>query len=375
MIRLRTLLAAGAAVALALSLSLHTRAQDAEESEGSQEAETSQDAEASQEAEAPEEEVQPTALETIRANAAAIRSRLQCEVTRRFVDSTADLPEINETRDVYYRRSDRGAMTPEQYEAASEEEREGFELATLDESFYYMNRYGTPVSYARPIDLVALQGMESIEEKNIIDFGWGGIGQLRMMASLGASVTGIEIDQLNEAFYRESMDTGIIPRATAAGLGPYGHLRTLYGRFPEDAELSRTVGSGYHLFMSKNTLKRGYIHPEGEADPRALIDLGATDEEFVQRLFNLLTPGGIVMIYNLHPAMAAEGEKYIPWADGRCPFDQELLEEVGFEVIAFDVDDTRMARRFAHDFGWREQGMDVDNNLFATYTMFRRPLR
>ena len=162
-----------------------------------------------------------------------------------------------------------------------------------------------------------------------------------------------------------------MPRAGAAGSGQPGTVRMLYGHFPAEADLVSKVGGGYELFVSKNTLKRGYIHPEREVDPRKLVHLGVSDEIFLETVYALLEPGGLAMIYNLHPRQAGEDEPYIPWADGRCPFTRELCERTGFEVLAFDVDDCEAARAMGTALGWDEQ-MDLKNNLFATYTLLRK---
>ena len=85
----------------------------------------------------------------------------------------------------------------------------------------------------------------------------------------------------------------------------------------------------------------------------------------------MLKPGGWFIIYNLSPKPAAPGERFIPMADGRCPFDQDLLERVDFEVIAYDRNDDEAARAMARTLGW-DQSMDVDNGLFGHVTILRR---
>jgi hypothetical protein len=81
------------------------------------------------------------------------------------------------------------------------------------------------------------------------------------------------------------------------------------------------------------------------------------------------------MIYNLCPAPAKPGQPYIPWADGRSPFSREIWERAGFRVIAFDQDDSEAARRMGRALGWHEGGggMDLENNLFAFYTLAEKP--
>jgi hypothetical protein len=132
------------------------------------------------------------------------------------------------------------------------------------------------------------------------------------------------------------------------------------------------VGGGYDVFVSKNTLKRGYIHPEQQVDPRMLVHLRVDDETYVRAVFDLLKPGGFALIYNLSPAPAKEGEPYKPWADGRSPFTRELYERVGFAVVAFDLDDSAAAREMGKALGWAE-GMDLEKDLFGTYTLLRKP--
>jgi hypothetical protein len=94
----------------------------------------------------------------------------------------------------------------------------------------------------------------------------------------------------------------------------------------------------------------------------------------VATLARTVKPGGLVMIYNLCPAPAPPGKPYIPWADGRCPFERALLEKSGFEVLVLDRDDSSAARRMAHALGWDagERPMDLEKDLFATYTLLRR---
>jgi len=106
-------------------------------------------------------------------------------------------------------------------------------------------------------------------------------------------------------------------------------------------------------------------------DPRRLVHLGVDDETFVKAMFAVLEPGGLAMIYNLHPPQAPEDQPYIPWADGRSPFTRELYETVGFEVLTFDVDDSAAARAMGKAFGWDAQ-MDLEKDLFATYTLLRK---
>ena len=248
--------------------------------------------------------------------------------------------------------------------------RAGFERRELGEQFYYYTRYGTPLAFVRPLDLLGQAGLTSLRDAGIVDFGFGSIGQLRLMASLGASVTGIEVDPLLEIMY--GADMGAVTASKAAGSpGVSGTINLVFGSFP--TEVGGAVTGNLDAFISKNTLKRGYVHPEREVDPRMLVHLGVDDSTFVREVFNRLKPGGLFMIYNLHPARSQpEDEKYTPWSDGRSPFDRATFQAAGFEVLAFDVDDTQYARMMGIALGWAES-MDFEKDLFGTYTLVRRP--
>ena len=84
-----------------------------------------------------------------------------------------------------------------------QEMRDTLVTRTLDEQFYYFTRYGTPLAYSRPLDLLAAAGFDDVRGKRILDFGYGTIGHLRLLASLGAEVVGVEVDPLLPALYSE----------------------------------------------------------------------------------------------------------------------------------------------------------------------------
>jgi hypothetical protein len=77
------------------------------------------------------------------------------------------------------------------------------------------------------------------------------------------------------------------------------------------------------------------------------------------------------MIYNLHPALSKPEEPYIPWSDGRCPFDKALVERIGFTTLSFDTDDTEFAHTMAKAIGWDKE-MDLNKDLLGTWTLFRK---
>ena len=108
-----------------------------------------------------------------------------------------------------------------------------------------------------------------------------------------------------------------------------------------------------------------------------LVHLGVSDTVYVHTLASIVKPGGYVMIYNLSPAPSPPGKPYKPWADGRCPFPKALWESAGFKVIEFDRDDSPAARAMGHALAWDqgESPMDLEKDLFATYTLVQKPGR
>jgi len=227
------------------------------------------------------------------------------------------------------------------------------------------------LAYARPLDLVAKSGLDDVSGVKILDFGYGAIGHLRLLAGLGADVVGVDVDPLLRALYSEPMDQGIVKNQRAK----MGRVRLISGQFPADGAITTGVGTGYDLIISKNTLKRGYIHPERTVDARRRLELGVDDAQFVRALYDALKPGGRVMIYNICPAPSRSGEPYKNWADGRCPFADEVWKSAGFRVIAFDLDDSLEIRKIAHALGWDkgEASIDLKSDLFAQYSLMQKP--
>lgn len=318
------------------------------------------------------------AAEYLRAEAGHLLGLVKTEGGQKFLIASNWAPVIETPRLLYANRQTHEAATPEEFAALAAEKRKGLESTILDEEFYYHTFYGSPLAYCRPLDLLceaAGTGAKCFSYKQrLLDFGCGGVIHLRLLASLGMDVVGVDVDPILRAFYREEMDQGSVPGAQFGGeLGSPGNLRLVFAQWPLDAEAKRKVGGEFDFVVAKNTLKKGFVNPERPVDDRFRVKLGVKDEEFVGALYAALKPGGMVMIYNLCPAQSKE--TYIPWADGRCPFPRETLEKAGFRVHEFDKDDTLAGRDMARRLEWNkgEDGMDIENDLFATYTLLQRP--
>ncbi len=309
----------------------------------------------------------PTGVEKIQLDAEALLPTLKSDLARNYASAANYLPKID-TRTLYRHKTTRAWMTKADYDATPEADRANIIERPLDESFYYNTGYGSPLSYTRALEIIAEHGLTEVKGLRTLDYGCGGIGPMRLLASLGADAVGVDIEPLFPLYYNKPGDQGDVTTSSGSG-----KVSLITGRWPAEDAAKKAVGGDYDLIISKNTLKRGYVNPEKPADEWMLVKLGVADVNFCKALFDALKPGGKVLIYNI-TGKQPEG-KYLPMADGRCPFPQSMLETVGFKVVAFDADDTEPCRAMAHILGWDQgpNGMNLKDDLFATYTLFERP--
>jgi SAM-dependent methyltransferase len=237
----------------------------------------------------------------------------------------------------------------------------------IDEETYQGLFYGSPLAYLLPLERLGGLGFGTLQGKRVADFGHGGIGQLRLFAELGAEAAGVDVDPLQPVLYSQPNDQGPLGKTG-------GSVKLVHGPFPAEPRVVAAVGGGYDLFLSKNTLKLGYIHPAEKVDPRMLVNIGADDRAFLKAVAATLKPGGWFVIYNLSPAPNPAGKPYIPWADGRCPFSTEDLAAAGFETLVRDSVDDKAARALGAALGWDKppDNMKLADDLFALVTIARK---
>ena len=319
----------------------------------------------------------PTTIERLTAEAAALSPLVSTDLARSFLAQAPNLPEAPFR--TLWRSADRSrALTQAQFDALPEADRASFTKRDSPPDFFYYTGYGSPLVYARVLDIAAAHGLESLDGSRVLDFGYGTIGQLRLMALMGAEAHGVEVEPLLAALYAEPGDTG--PLRADAGVGG-GSVTLHHGRWPAEPALVEAVGSHYDLITSKNTLKAGYIHPAREADPRTLVSLGVDDATFLKHVHDALNPGGLFIIYNICPAQnpvepGPEGKipPYIPWADGWSPFSKEQFEAAGLEVLAFDARDEAVLHPIFAALGY-DGGKGAESlvpTTFVWYTVARR---
>lgn len=289
------------------------------------------------------------------------------ELAKEFLSGAKATPPFK-PRTMYRKATSREWLLPTAFEKLDDTEKARWQPTTVDEMRYQGLFYGTPSAYVLPIERLAKAGgPTSFQGLKIADFGHGGIGQLKIFASQGAQVVGIDVDPIQPLLFGQIGDQGKFGEKD-------GSVRLVNGRFPADSRIVESVGDRYDIFLSKNTLKRGYVHPEREANPRMLIDLNASDESYVAAVAKLLKSGGWFVIYNLGPAQNPPDKPFLPMADGRSPFSKETLEGAGFEVITFDEDASPSARKFGALIGWDKPptSMKLEADLFGWVTICRK---
>jgi hypothetical protein len=243
-----------------------------------------------------------------------------------------------------------------------------------------MTGYGSPLAYARVVDLLSQSGVTTLEGWKLLDFGYGTIGHLRLLGLMGADAHGVDVEPIFEALYSEPGDTGRLPQTrekpqNGGGTSMASGTVSIHtGRWPSESGIITRIGSGYDVITSKNTLKAGYIHPAREVDERFLVKLGVSDEVYLQTARDSLKPGGLLVIYNISPAQNPPDKPYLPHADGRSPFTREQFGRAGFEVLAFDVDDQNTIIDYWLALGYDEGKTreELRDEIFAWYTIVRR---
>ena len=314
-------------------------------------------------------EVAPV-TERMKAGAAALAPAVSSDLAKSFLRATAKLSDPG-TRTIYRNREKGVAVTARAYDAMSAEQREGFAARECTPDFYFETAYGSPLVYVRALDLAAphLLSAQPDARPKLLDFGYGTIGHLQLLAHCGFDAYGVDVEPLFPALYSEPGDTGSIGT---------GSVSIHKGQWPAEQPLREAIGAGFSLITSKNTLKNGYIHPApapGQTvDPKRLIQLGVSDESYVKHVHDALRPGGVFVIYNICPPQNPPDKEYLPWADGASPFPREMLEKAGFEVIAFDVSDQKWVVGCFDALGYGEgkPRADLAKEYFCQYTIARR---
>jgi SAM-dependent methyltransferase len=310
-------------------------------------------------------------VEELRTHAERLKATVESPLALRFLEAVRGLPRIK-PRVIYRDRQHRRAYSAEAYARLDEAARRGLSRLVADEQYYYATDYGTPLAYVRALDLLGQAGVSPAAETRLFDFGYGGVGHLRLLASLGFQVVGVDVSPILTLLYGGAGDQGRVPAVSGA---VDGQLKLVEGQWPSGPGMAEAVGGGFDVIVSKNVLKKGYIHPDRPTGSFRLVELGADDATFLKAVFDALKPGGRFLIYNICPALSPPDKPFIPWSDGRSPFSRAQLEAAGFRVRELDRDDVEAVRRLGRLVEWdRGEGkMDLEHDLSVLYTLVEKP--
>jgi SAM-dependent methyltransferase len=297
------------------------------------------------------------AIESLRQDAAALVPLMHSELARQFLAACSSLP-APPSRVVFHDTTHGEYLSQREAAARPESLRSRLEPDSLEGLYFYQTRYGSILNYARVFEVLGAGGMTTFDGQRVLDFGYGRIGHLHALASLGANAVGVDIDPLLGALYSEPGDQG----ETRGKDERIGRVSIVTGWFPGDSAIRAAVGTGYDLVISKNTLKGGRS-PAERSRQRRVIDLGVSDSVFVRAIAECLKPGGLFLMYTI------SGPKGNP----RCPFSEAVLREAGFELLAYDRDDSPGAQAMTAALHHGRQSEDApDSALTALYTLARR---
>jgi hypothetical protein len=96
----------------------------------------------------------PKITDKLKADAASLAPIMSSSLAKEFLAATAQLPEPA-TRTVYRNRERGTAVSSQDYELMSADARTGFAARECSPEFYFETGYGSPLVYARVLDLAA----------------------------------------------------------------------------------------------------------------------------------------------------------------------------------------------------------------------------
>ena len=304
-------------------------------------------------------------LAQLKQDARTLSSAYTSPLAQRMLAQVGKLP-VPEPKTIHATFRPNRVYTEDELGSMSEEDRAKVRTLEFEPANTYTTFYGTPLVYARVLELAQTRaGITTIDGADILDLGYGQLGQLRLWAQMGADVTGVEVDPILTALYEDSELLGDLDGDPETS----GSLRVLECAFPQDEACAKNVGDGYELIVSRNLLKRGYVKSmsvtPGFPEP---VGHGMEDDEILGAFYQALSPGGVLIIESL--GSAPDPAK--PWSDISNPWDRAQWEGAGFEVIAHDEDENHFVREQGRALGWGES-MNLDEDLFSVYSIYRKP--
>ena len=316
-----------------------------------------------------------TAVGALRAEATALEPLMKAKLTHRFLDATAILPHITprtvwfDSARTHYWNAAAAATLPDTMRAR-------LVNRTLDEAFYYNTRYGI-AARLQPARSRSSRGHGFSDVAGASaspTSATARIGHLRLLASLGADADGHRRGPAARRALRGR------PATRAPITGPRrqaGRVTLVHGRWPARGRRScASVGGGYDLFISKNTLKNGYIHP---AQPVESAHARAPGRRATRRssgeLCRIAQAGRPRAHLQPVPRAGAARQALHPVGRRPLPVHARAVGEAGFQVLDFRP---RRLRRGARDGARarlgprRPSAMDLEHDLFGHWTLAKR---
>lgn len=304
-------------------------------------------------------------LASLKSEARTLSAAYTSTLAQRMLAEVERLP-VPEPRTIHATFRPNRVYTEDELDAMSESERAKVRTLEIEPEDHYSTFYGTPLVYARVLELASIHAdLTTLDGIDILDLGYGQLGQLRLWAQMGADVTGIEVDPILSAIYEGSDLIGDLDGDPDTS----GSIRLLECSFPQDGSCAKDAGDGYELIVSRNLLKRGYVKP-ATLNPNfpPPVGWGMEDAEVLGAFYDALAPGGVLIIESLGPAP----DPSKPWSDISNPWEKDDWEAAGFEVIAYDEDESHFVREQGRALGWGER-MNLDEDLFSVYSIYRKP--
>ncbi|MEZ6241530.1 MAG: hypothetical protein R3B57_00650 [Phycisphaerales bacterium] len=295
---------------------------------------------------------------------------VESKLAKEFLAETRALPSIEPFKIYVLPGSVPEGVTEAQYATLPEEGRQPLRPMMIQSQRYYQTIYGPPLTYARPLDLVGtVGGWDTLEGKKILDFGYGQIGQDRLMAQCGADVVGTDVASLLAALYERESDVQV-----TGSTGKTGSMKLYQARWPAGDRAINLVGEGYDLFIARDVLRMGRMDPQADLEPAHRVSLGVYPDYFLSHLNRIMNTGGLVMIYNTGRYPPLDWGDLSLGADIRSPFSPEQWKDAGFELIKLDENDDEMMRQHAYALGLDKgkDAIDPERHVFVRYTLARK---
>ena len=138
-------------------------------------------------AQEPAAAVPETPVAALKREALALEPLVTSPLAHDFLKATESLPAMIPPRAVYRDDAAKTYKIETTDAPLAKDEKSKLTRVNLDDSFYWTTKYGSPLAYTRPLEVLGRSGLERATGLKILDFGFGTIGHLRLLASLGTT--------------------------------------------------------------------------------------------------------------------------------------------------------------------------------------------